>query len=96
MTHYYEVYKKPTSEDVFPEANAFDTLEEAFEFADANEITFIAEIGGAWDEYGKCATCGEWKLYTDLNVDGICDTCTVAEIWKEAKTHEQVVYRQRR
>lgn len=39
MEHYYEVSENN-------QVSAFDTLEDAIEFADKNEITLISEIGG--------------------------------------------------
>lgn len=61
------------------EAIAFDTLEEAIEFADANGCELICEMGGSWDEYKKCEFCGEWDLaYTIDNNNGICDYCEMA------------------
>lgn len=86
--HYYEVYKITPSGNVDAdgidykgscEAIAFDTLEEAIEFADNNEnITLISEIGESWTEYGKCGFCGEWYENTELNIEGDCPRCEVA------------------
>lgn len=61
------------------EAVAFDTFEEAEEFANANGCDLIAEIGGSWDEWKKCEFCGGWDLvYTIDNNNGICERCELA------------------
>lgn len=85
--HYYEVYNVTHSGDTDAdgidykgscEAVAFDTLEEATEYADKNGNNFIAEIGGAWDEFEKCAFCGEWFTSAELNIYGDCERCEQA------------------
>ena len=84
MMHYYEVYNVTHSGDTDAdgidykgscEAVAFDTLEEATEYADANGNNFIAEIGGSWTEYKKCWFCEEWHDITTLNRNDLCDHC---------------------
>lgn len=71
--HYFEVSRKTT--EVFPEVNAFDTLEEAIEFADKNNGELITEIGGGWYEYKKCWYCDEWVDITTMNSNSLCDKC---------------------
>lgn len=80
MKHYYESVKPsgntdPDGIDYKGSYYAHDTLEEAIEHADANGITHIAEIGGNWHEYEKCAFCGEWYEATELNKYGDCYRC---------------------
>ena len=69
--HYYETFCGVYS-------YAHDTLEEAIDFADKNECTFIAEIGGSWDEYLKCSFCGEWYPSYEINTNGDCSRCVQA------------------
>jgi hypothetical protein len=69
---------------------AHDTLEEAIAHADANGITHISEIGGEWNEYTKCAFCGEWYDSSEINEYGDCYRCEIAirdhnGLWKGAK-----------
>ena len=87
MTTYYETYKITLSGDVDAdgidykgscETTAFDTLEEAIEYADKNGCTFIAEIGGNWEEYNKCLFCEEWYPSTEINANGDCQRCVQA------------------
>lgn len=83
MQHYYESIKR---DDLNPADGidykgsyyAHDTLEEAIEHADANGINYIYEIGGNWEEYEKCAFCGEWYSSTELNEYGDCERCVQA------------------
>ena len=85
--HYYEVYKITPSGNVDAdgidykgscEAIAFDTLEEAIDFVEKNNIDLICEIGESYTEYGKCAFCGEWVDITELNEEGDCPRCETA------------------
>ena len=85
--HYYEAYKVTPSGETDAdgidykgscEAVAFDTLEEAIEFANNNGVTFISEIGGNWEEYMKCWFCEEWYSSTEINSVGVCERCEVA------------------
>lgn len=88
MTHYYEVYKIVSANDMYTdedvdykgscEAVAFDTLDEAIEYADKNSITSITEIGGSWIDYEKCSFCDEWFDSCELNKDGECQNCQQA------------------
>lgn len=87
MKHYYEAYKITHSEDWDGndidykgscEAIAFDTLEEAIEYADKNYIEKISEIGGNWADYEKCWFCEEWFESTELNEKGTCCRCDIA------------------
>lgn len=71
MEHYYEV---SSGECIY----AFDTLDEAIEFADENECTLISEIGENWSDYEKCWFCEEWYESTELNKDGVCCRCNIA------------------
>ena len=77
--HYYEVANKQTPNDGAPQGvTAFDTLEEAIQFADENECEMISEIGGNWTDFQKCWFCGEWFDCCDLIGTGVCDRCAVA------------------
>ena len=74
--HYYETIDRQAIND----GNAggligFDTLEEAIQYAEENDIEIICEIGGAWDEFKKCWFCGEWKSTDELNNDNLCEHC---------------------
>lgn len=78
--HYYETYETADGIDLKGSctATAHDTLEDAIEYAEANNLNYIAEIGGSWDEWEKCDFCGEWYLSTELNEYGDCDRCIQA------------------
>lgn len=67
--HYYEIEHKNGG------VIAFDTLEEAIQYAEENGATLICEIGGAWNEFKKCWFCEEWKTTDELNKDNLCDHC---------------------
>ena len=54
---------------------SFDTLEAAIEYADANDVTLISEIGGAWDDYVKCWFCEEWVPVSETNRENLCNHC---------------------
>lgn len=86
-TIYYEVYKiihstENNTNDIdykgSCEAIAFNTLEEAIDFAEKNNITLISKIGGNFADYEKCAFCGEWYDSSDLNQYGDCWRCEQA------------------
>lgn len=66
--NYYEV-------GINGEIHAFDTLEEAFNFADENNCKIISEIGGNWEDWEKCTFCGDWFPSTELNTRGECEQC---------------------
>ena len=68
---YYEIAHEGT-------LNAFDTLEDAIEFAEENNITTIQEIGGCWTEFEKCWFCGEWFDVNELNTNNECSRCESA------------------
>ena len=72
MSHCYEV--PHYDGENFPVSIAFATLEEAIEFANTNDLYFIAEIGGNWAEYDRCEICGEW-FDTDETHLGVCYKC---------------------
>ena len=83
--HYYEVYIITDSGDPLEpdgidlkgscEVVAFDTLEEALDFASENNATIISEFGGNWEEWEKCTFCGDWFPSTELNSRGECWSC---------------------
>ena len=76
---YYEVENKQAPNDGTPQGViAFDTIEEAIQFADENECELICEIGGNWEEWKKCWFCGDWFPVCDLIGTGVCDRCAVA------------------
>ena len=55
---------------------AFETFEEAVQFADENGATFISHIGGSWDEFQKCWWCEEWLPSTDFGTaEDLCKKC---------------------
>lgn len=68
---YYEVY-------TFGENTQFDTLEDAIEFADKNNLTIIQEIGGSYTEFKKCEWCGDWVDSYELRNSWACDQCRMA------------------
>ena len=86
--HYYETYEHtPSGEPLEADgidlkgsctATAHDTLEKAIEYAEQNGLNFVAEIGGSWDEFEKCAFCGEWYTTSELNEYGDCERCVQA------------------
>lgn len=76
MKTYYETPHRDGNE--YAAVIAHDTLDDAIEYADANGIAIIYEIGSAWDEFEKCAFCGEWFPSTDLNSAGDCARCAQA------------------
>lgn len=76
MKRYFETVHHDGGE--YPIATAHDTLETAIDFADAHGIELICEIGGSFDEWQKCAFCGEWFLAYTLNEHGDCERCAVA------------------
>lgn len=72
--HYYETtHRNPGDE--FATTTTHDTLEGAFEFAEAHNIRTVYEIGGSWSEFGRCTFCSEWVDLTDLDNEGICSDC---------------------
>lgn len=82
MKHYYEVAMRyedtEHGRDYRGALHAFETLEEAIEFAEDHDATCICEIGGNWDDWEKCGFCGEWFPSTELNKDGDCTYCEQA------------------
>ena len=54
---------------------AFDTLEDAIEYASAHGVTLISEIGGSWDDYSKCWFCEEWVPVSEMNRENLCNHC---------------------
>lgn len=57
----------------------FDDFDEAVEYADqmverGNEVT----IYSGYDDFKKCAFCGEWYPKYELNEHGDCERCEVA------------------
>lgn len=88
MKTYFETYETTRSGDALAEdgidlkgsctATAHETLEDAIAYADAHGCTLIAEIGGSWNEYEKCAFCGEWFDSCELNTEGDCERCEIA------------------
>ena len=85
--HYYEAYKITHSGNTDTdgidykgscEAVAFDTLEEAIQYADENGITLISEIGGNWCDFEKCSFCGKWCDSCELNAHRECERCEMA------------------
>lgn len=56
----------------------FETFDEATAYAEEKGLDVVQEMGGAYDEYRKCAFCGEWFPVHDLNESGYCELCAVA------------------
>lgn len=81
-----EIYYETTHNDggEFPITVAHKTIDDAIEYADANGIDLICEIGGSWDEYEKCWFCGEWYPSTDLDKNGTCWRCKLA-LWSRGE-----------
>jgi hypothetical protein len=77
METYFETAHIEEGEE-YATLTAHDTLEEAIEFAEANGILTIYEIGGSWDEFEKCGFCGEWFPSNELNKEGDCFYCEQA------------------
>lgn len=70
----YEVYKNADT----VECVKFDEWEAAEEYANANACALICEIGGSWDEWEKCWSCGEWFTKYELNrYNGTCERCEI-------------------
>ena len=72
---YYEVY---ATDGEKCSVCAFDTLEQATEYADQAGIETVQEIGGSYTEYGKCAFCGEWYDVEEMNIENYCERCQTA------------------
>lgn len=66
--HYYELY-------THGENTIFDTLEDAIEFANKNDMSIIQEIGGGWTEFKRCGWCDEWVDSNELRHSWACDQC---------------------
>lgn len=64
----------------------FATLEEAAEFAEANNCTTVYEIGGGWEELERCEWCNEWMTRHELK-NGLCYQCRAA-IWSRGENWE--------
>lgn len=73
--HYYETTHNDGGD--FPVITAHKTFEQAAAFAEIHSIVYIHEVGGNWDEFCKCAWCGEWYSTDELNND-ICNRCAAA------------------
>lgn len=71
---YYETYTEGENPCIY----AFDTFEEAVEFADNNGCTTIQEMGGSYDDYEKCEFCGEWYPTSEMNIENYCEQCQIA------------------
>jgi hypothetical protein len=79
MDRYYEVENKEAQQSGLPDGViAFDTLEEAIEYADSNMCNLICEIGGNWDNYEKCWFCDDWFPSSELLGNGVCQRCEIA------------------
>ena len=53
----------------------FEECEEATDYAEKNGYTMIFS---GYDEYEKCAFCGEWCDTSEMNVENYCDRCQIA------------------
>ena len=79
MTNYSDTYYETfTTEGEKTYFVAFDTLEEAIEYAEANGCKTIQEYGGNYTEYEKCEFCGEWYDVSELNIENYCERCQIA------------------
>lgn len=57
----------------------WDTIDKAIEYADeAVENGHDVTIYHGFDEWKKCAFCGEWFLKGELNEHGDCERCEQA------------------
>ena len=72
MEHYYETTHESGNLTITAK---HATLEEAIEFAEANSIEEIHEIGGSFDDFAKCGFCGDWLPIQDLDDNGWCAHC---------------------
>lgn len=70
----YEVYKDENTVGCVE----FETWEDAEEYANANGCGLICEIGGSWDEYKKCWSCGEFYPKYEMNAGGTCERCEIS------------------
>lgn len=59
----------------FGENTIFDTLEEAIEFADKNDMSTIQEIGGSYTTFKRCGWCDEWIDENELKNSWACNRC---------------------
>lgn len=73
MQEYFETVHQEPGYD-FPTTTAHDTLEEAIEFAEANNIETIY---GEYDTWEKCWFCGEWFPITEMEYN-LCEYCKQA------------------
>lgn len=55
--------------------NAFDTFEEAEQFANENGCKLISQCGGAWDDFIKCDLCGEFVPSYEMHNGDECENC---------------------
>lgn len=53
----------------------FDTFEEATEYAEQNGYTTIYS---GYDDFEKCAFCGEWFDVSEMNIENYCERCQIA------------------
>ena len=74
MRNYWETVEGNDDGD-YPLCVAHDTFEEAEEYANANGINFINEVGGSWSEFERCWGCSEFIPAEEINEDGLCDSC---------------------
>ena len=72
MKIYFEIYARGVH-------YAAPDLESAFETAEAVGADCVSQIGGAWDEWEKCAGCGEWFPSVDLDTRGNCERCAMVD-----------------
>lgn len=79
MKHYYETSHQEPGQH-HPTVTAHDNLDAAITYANTHNINIIYEIGGAWDEYGRCWFCGEWFSLCQLNNRNECERCEIALI----------------
>ena len=77
---YYEIEIAATPIEGLPkfETIAFDTLEDAIDYANENGCERICTIGGNFEEWEKCAFCDEWTPTSELNIENYCEYCQVA------------------
>lgn len=76
MEVFYETVKRDGK--LFPEIQAHETLDEAIEYADANEIEEITRNGGSYDTFRKCWSCGGWFADSELNSEDLCENCEMS------------------
>ena len=85
---YYETVKTTLTGETSPDGIDYkgscivtehETFEAAEQYANTHDCETIEEIGGSWDTYKKCWSCGEWFPEYELNrYNGTCERCEIS------------------